>query len=219
MIHDVVFFLQTHILPLGPFGVLIASLIEEIIAPIPSAVVMLGGGFLFVEGAVNISTLWSLMYNVALPAAVGVSFGSLVVYSIARFIGTAILIRWGAIFGVTEKSIEDARAFFQKNNRDTVSVLIARIVPIVPAVVIALGAGIARMPVAPYLTVSFLGTLVRAAILGFVGWQVGEVYLEYAEIIGRWEKVALLAIGVTGLCALIYLYLRNKKEKNSYGNI
>lgn len=211
MIHDLFLFLEQHILPLGPLGVFIASLIEEIIAPIPSALIMLGSGFIFVKGSFSLMTILDVFYYVALPAALGVALGSLVVYGIARYIGVEILIRWGTFFGVTHSMVERAQIYFRESKKDDVAVFVARIIPVVPAVVIALGAGLIKMPVVRYLVISGVGTFIRASILGLIGWKVGAVYVEYAEIIGRWEDYILVGILVIVIAGLVYARYTHKQ--------
>ena len=211
MIHNLLIFLEQYVLPFGPAGVFLASFIEEVVAPIPSAVIMLMSGFLFIKGTLSLALLFDVFYLVALPAALGVSVGSLVVYGLARHVGIQVLVRWGKYIGITEAMIEKAQAYFKDSKKDEWLVFIARIIPVVPAVAIALGAGLIRMNVWRYLAISFVGTVIRAYILGIVGWQVGEVYTTYAEIIGRWEKYALIIIIASVVSGILYIKFKNKK--------
>lgn len=220
MLASILEFLTNTLLPLGPSGVFLASIIEEVIAPIPSALVMLGSGFLFVNGPFSFDALVRLFTHVALPAALGVAIGSLVVYSIARYAGTALLIKYGYIFGVSESDITKAHEYFSQSKRDDVAVFIARVIPVVPAVVIALGAGLIRMPVLRYLSISFAGTIIRAFILGAIGWQTGELYVLYADKIKAWENVMWVVLGVLCVYGLVRLYKRKHNiKKEEHGNI
>lgn len=218
MLASILEFLTNTLLPLGPSGVFLASIIEEVIAPIPSALVMLGSGFLFVRGPVGLDTLMRLVTHVALPAALGVAIGSLVVYSIARYAGTALLIKWGYIFGVSESDITKAHEYFSQSKRDDVAVFVARVIPVVPAVVIALGAGLIQMPVLRYLSISIVGTVIRAFILGAIGWQSGELYVTYADKISVWENVMWALLGILFVYGIVRLYKR-KHNKEQHGDI
>lgn len=218
MITSFITYLQSVLLPMGPFGIFAASFLEEVIAPIPSAIVMLGSGFLFLHGSLSFALIMKLIIYVAIPVACGVTIGSLVVYTIAKYIGVTLLIKWGKIFGVTEDMVGRAEMYFGEHKRDDIAVLVARIIPIVPAVVIALGAGLIRMPLLRYMTISFIGTIVRASILGLLGWQVGSLYTEYASYVSRYENWVLL-ICVCGVgIGLVRLYIKNKK-KQIHGHI
>lgn len=218
MLASILEFLTNTLLPLGPSGVFLASIIEEVIAPIPSALVMLGSGFLFVSGPVGLDTLMRLVTHVALPAALGVAIGSLVVYSIARYAGTALLIKWGYIFGVSESDITKAHEYFSQSKRDDVAVFVARVIPVVPAVVIALGAGLIQMPILRYLSISFVGTVIRAFILGAIGWQSGELYVTYADKLSVWENVMWALLGILFVYGIVRLYKR-KHNKEQHGDI
>jgi len=95
MIEYLVHFLQVYILPWGALGVFVASVIEEVIAPIPSALVMTMSGFLFVAGPISWNVVYSLIFKVAIPAALGVTLGSYVIYFAARFGGKFVIDKWG----------------------------------------------------------------------------------------------------------------------------
>jgi len=212
MIESLIVFLHNTVLPWGPGGVFVAALLEEIIAPIPSALVMLGSGFLFVEGPLSMSTLGVLVTHVAIPIALGVAIGSIVVYAIARYAGIPVLKRWGHVLGISDHDIDKAHTYFSESTSDDWLVFIARVIPVVPAVVIALGAGLIRMPFWRYMVLSVIGTLLRASILGAIGWQVGEVYIEYADIFARWERVVLIGMIVLGAGLGLYMFMRARRR-------
>lgn len=218
MLDSLITFLTDVILPLGPWGVFLASLIEEIIAPIPSAVVMLGGGFLFVRGPFGLDTTMQVITHVALPAALGVAIGSLVIYSIARYASNTILVSWGKLFGISNADINTAHEYFSNSGRDDLAVFIARVIPVVPAVVIAIGAGLIRMPLKRYMSISILGTMIRAFILGVIGWQSGELYITYAHTIQSWEHIMWVIVALFILGVMIRFYTR-KARNRQHGNL
>ena len=67
MIDFFISLIQTHLLPYGGVGVFAASVIEEVIAPIPSAFVGLAAGFLFVSGPLSLNALFQLFLTVVIP--------------------------------------------------------------------------------------------------------------------------------------------------------
>lgn len=68
--------------------------------------------------------------------------------------------------------------------------------------------GIIRYDLKKYIIITFLGRLVRATILGFLGWQFGNVYQEIAGHISFLEEIVVIAIviGIVG-------YILYKKRK------
>lgn len=204
MIEYFVIFLETHILPWGAVGVFVASVLEEVVAPIPSALVMTMSGFLLVSGAVGLETLGALLFKVALPAGLGVALGSLPVYFVVRYGGRFVIERWGKYLGLYWSDIEKMQTRLSGTRKDEVVIATARIIPVVPSVAISALCGIIEMPVLKYLVITFLGMFVRGIILGAVGWQVGNVYAKYAEMIGQIEKYVLLGLILFALAFVVF---------------
>jgi membrane protein DedA with SNARE-associated domain len=84
MFAEIILYLENILFVYGPLGVFIASIIEEVIAPIPSTLVIMGTSFIVLKGAViSIDAFLKLFLNIVLPASLGVTIGSLFVYGIA----------------------------------------------------------------------------------------------------------------------------------------
>lgn len=81
-----------------------------------------------------------------------------------------------------------------------------------PSVVITTFSGVVRVPVGTYLLYTFLGTLVRASILGILGWQLGALYHTYAPQIDHLEKVGLVLI-LIGAGLYYYFVQKNKRTQ------
>lgn len=193
MIESLVLFLQTHILPLGAMGVFLASVVEEVVAPIPSALIMTMSGFLLVSGNLSLSTISSLILKVAIPAALGVTIGSYFVYTIARFGGKPIIERWGKYLGLYWGDIENLRTKMSGSKKDEIIIGTARVLPVFPSVVISAFCGIMEMPPIKYFVISFIGIFFRGIILGSIGWQFGNIYQKYAKTISSIENTILLS--------------------------
>lgn len=214
MIHYFIEILQTHILPLGALGVFLASVTEEVIAPIPSALVMTMSGFLLVSGSVSASSVSALIFKVALPAALGVTLGSYMVYFIARYGGKFVIEKWGKYIGLYVSDIEKLEAKLSGTRKDEFIIGGARILPIVPSVAISAFCGLLEMNVFKYFVISFVGTFIRGLILGAIGWQMGNVYEKYATYIGAIEDKVLYAIVGLVIGFVLYKYFTNKKTQD-----
>jgi membrane protein DedA with SNARE-associated domain len=208
VLEHLVTFLQTHIIPLGGIGIFLATIIEEVVAPIPSAFVLLTGGFLFLSKLTGLNLLSAIVFKIALPAAFGITLGSLFIYWLAFTFGKPFIDRFGKWFGLAWKDIEKAEKWFEKGLRDDVFIFIVRAIPFIPSVAIGSFAGIMRLPLRTYIISSFLGTMVRASILGVLGWQLGNFYYKYTEVISRYEN-ATLSLILLGLFLLV-IYRRKK---------
>lgn len=208
MIESFLGYIETVLLPLGAWGVFFATLLEQIIAPIPSAFVQLGGGFFLIEAESFLGALGPVSLLVSLPSALAVGLGSLVVYYVAYFIGKPFVSRFGKFLGVSWGQVESLQERFEHSRKDDVLLLALRSLPAVPTVAVDIFCGVIRYPVLKYVIITLIGTFIRATAFGLIGWKVGDVYLQYAERISQFEKYVLLAILV-----IVVLFIVKKLKK------
>lgn len=213
MIEYLIVYIQTIISEYGAWGVFLATLLEEIIAPIPSPIIPLAGGFFLLPP--NIS-FWVVALKgalvIALPVSVGISMGSAAVYALGFYGGKPAIEKTKKFTGINWQSIQKAEEKFTRGSKDEITLLILRIVPIVPGVAISGFCGVVRYPFKKFMIITSIGALIRAFILGMVGWQVGELYTHYADIVSKFEKYILL--GVLSFAVLLFAgYYISKKLK------
>jgi membrane protein DedA with SNARE-associated domain len=194
----------------GPLGIFLASLIEEIIAPIPSTLVIMGTSFLILKNnPISFSSVTTLFTNIVFPASLGVTLGSLFVYAIGYFAGKPFLKRWGKYLGFTWDDLEKTEKKFDGNRSNEILLFLVRAVPIIPSVAISVFCGFVRFDIKNYIIITFLGTIVRSFILGLIGWQFGSMYQTAANEISYLEEVSLLVIVI--VFAIYLIYKRKKK--------
>lgn len=210
MIETLVQFLQVNILPWGALGVFVASVLEEVIAPIPSAVIVTMAGFIFVKGPIAWGTFYVLLFKVVIPSAFGVTVGSYAVYFVARFGGRYIIERWGKYLGLFWSDIEKLQTKLSGSRRDEVVIVVARSMPFVPSVAISAFCGLMEMGLVKYFVVSFVGVFFRSLILGILGWQVGNVYEKYAKFFSSIENLFLIS---TVLAVGIFIVLKYRGRR------
>lgn len=202
---------QEIIVQYGALGALLAAFTEEVIVPIPSAIVMMSSGFLFLSGtAVSGASLVRLLLLAALPIATGLTLGSLVTYGLAYRYGREAVDRWGKYFGLKWSDVEGLTNRLERRHAQSPLILFFRLVPVIPSVVINITCGFIRYPLLKYLPVTFLGVLVRAYVLAFLGWQIGGAYHRYSQLLDGFEKLGLVAV-VLGLG--YWLYRRRERAR------
>ena len=190
-----------------------ASIIEEIIAPIPSTLVIMGSSFLILKGyPIAVDSIMRLLIYVVLPASAGVTLGSLFVYAIGYFLGSPFIKRWGKYMGVSWDDIEKAEGRFSSGQSDNLILFTLRAVPVVPSVAISIFCGFIRYRLRDYITFTFMGSLVRGFVLGILGWQFGMLYLEISQQISFLEELVLLVLVIA---LAFYLYWRKTKKESS----
>lgn len=195
----------------GSIGVFIGSFIEEVIAPIPSTLVIITSSFFMLEGqTINPISLINLLLYIALPVALGMTLGSLVIYALCYYLGKPFVTKWGKYFTLNWERIEDANQRLEKQKSTNLAIFLIRAIPVIPSVVISAFCGIIRYDIKKYLTVTFLGGLVRAIILGFIGWQFGNMYTTIAAEISYLEEITIAIIIITLISYIIYRKYKKK---------
>lgn len=212
MISHLIELIRDVILPYGAIGVFFASIIEEVIAPIPSAFVLTASGFFLIPHGPLFESLWAIVITIAIPGALGVTIGSLFVYGIAYTYGKPALLRWGKYLGITWEEVEKFEKRFEKGYIDEIALFTARALPLIPSVVISSFCGLVRMPLKEYVLYSFLGTIIRGLFLGFIGWQVGDVYKKIATYLDAAEKFIFLFLFMAFLLFMGHRVYRRRMQ-------
>lgn len=217
MITNLLSHIQTIVAEYGILGLFIASFTEEVIAPIPSSFVMMSGGFFLFGGLdVDMSTLVGLFISVAIPLAIGSTAGSFILYGITYKYGKPTIDRFGRYFKVSWVDIERIQRYLNRGISDEVVLFLARMLPIVPGVIVNAVAGTLRIPLSTYIPLTFFGVVIRAYAMAFIGWQVGSVYIDYADQISQYEKYGVAGIiGIAigwWLAVRIYKYRKQRRQ-------
>ena len=212
MISSIVAFLEDIIVAYGAPGLFLAAFIEEVIAPIPSTLVMMTGGFFFLSGSpITGDALFLLLTKVALPIGFGLTLGSFVWYGIPYLFGKPVLERMGPWFGLSWGDVEKLEGIMRNTWVDNAILFIARALPVFPAVAINVFCGLVRFPAWQYLLITFPASVLRAFLVGFFGWQIGSVYEEYAVIVDRLQNlVFIFLLLIVGLFVLYRMWKKGK---------
>ena len=167
----------------GDIGVFIAMFLESSIVPIPSEVIIVSAGALGIS-LVSIVTFGSL------GAVCGGSIG----YLIGRYAALPIIFKYGKYVFIKPEYIYKAEAFAKKYGPP--SVLIGRLIPIIPFKVFSIASGIAKLPFIPFIIFTFIGVVPRLFLLSLFGLS-----------LIKYTKPAILAT----IIALV-LYILYKKK-------
>ncbi len=195
----------------GALGVFFAALLEEVIAPIPSSFVAIFAGFFLLPVGENlISVLLLAIFTVALPMSIGVSVGSLIIFTLAYFGGKPVILKWGKWFGIKWVSIEKLEDKLAKGHIDEFVLFGARVFPFVPSVIISTFCGMIRYPVRIFLFITLLGSFIRSLVFALIGWQVRDAYIIFADAISQIE--AFIFIILIGVFILFLFYLWRKSR-------
>lgn len=218
MIETIVSFIEGLLVPYGALGVFAASFIEEVVAPIPSALVLLASGFAFLHGEpFSFSYLSTLLFVIVIPASLGMALGSLFVYGLGFISGKPAITKFGRYFGISWHDIEKAEERFSGTSADEITLFLLRVLPVVPNTAVSAFCGLIRFPVGKYLLISAGGLAVRALVVSLIGAQVGSLYDRYEIYFDRAENYILALLSTVTLVLLFVLYRRTRSKKSNGG--
>jgi membrane protein DedA with SNARE-associated domain len=187
---------------LGAAGVGLLILLENVIPPIPSEVILPLAGFRARTGALNVLAVW--------PAATaGSVLGALLLYGLGAWLGYDRLHRlaghrWFVL--VSQKDLERGDAVFDRHGGKVV--LLARCVPFLRSVV-SIPAGISGMPMGRFVVLTAIGSGVWNAAFLALGWVLGENWEQVERFLGP-VSYAVLALLAVGLAVLVVRRLRSR---------
>lgn len=197
----------------NPLFFFLGGLLEEVIAPIPSAAVMLAGGLSFSGNPHTLVFFVLFCLKVVLPIAVGVTLGSLVFYYIGMVFGHAFVEKYGRFVGVSTRDLDKVHKMLEQGYTDDILLLVARIFPLVPSVAICITAGVLNWPLRSYILLTFIGTFLRTLLLGVLAWNLGQyakVWVEKFETLEAWFTAGLVLL----IAMLLLRRAWRKKSRN-----
>jgi membrane protein DedA with SNARE-associated domain len=184
----------------GLVAVFVLMVFESCGFPFPSEVIMPTSGVLAATGHLPGGLVAAIFAGAAANLV-----GSLIAYALAARFGEPLLLGPGRWIGIRRHHLEMADGWFQRWG--LLAVLVGRVLPVIRTY-ISFPAGLARIDLARFSILTFVGALPWCAALALVGYELGR---NYDRISGPIEKAA---IGVAALVALVVIvwYLRGRSE-------
>ena len=191
--------IMTIITELGDLGVFVGMMLESSIVPIPSEVIIMGAA------AIGIPVVSIMIFG-----SLGATVGSIVGYLLGRYAAMPVILKYGRFILIKPHHIEKAENFAKKYGG--YSVLIGRILPIIPFKVFSIAAGITRIPFPVFITCTLIGVVPRIFLLSVFGM-----------VIVKYTTPSLLIVaGIIAIFAAVKIAhkfyengLKDKAEKKS----
>ncbi len=196
----------------GQLSVFIGVMIEQVIVPIPSPMIIMGAGAILIPPDLPLlNGLLQILWIIVLPGTMASTLGSFIGYGISYYGGKALVIRFQRFLGVDWKEIEGLEKRFQ-GKREAWSLFLLRAIPVFPLSLVSIFAGLFRIPIRPFTFYTFLGSIFRCFFLGFMGWWAGATYERVAGHLDSLETIiSVLMLFVMG-GILLYLYYKFRKR-------
>jgi membrane protein DedA with SNARE-associated domain len=186
--------------------VFIGSFVEEIIAPIPSPLIMVT-----TAGLVRSLELgWWTVAWLMLVGAIGKTIAAYIVYVIADRAEDVLLIKYGKYLGLSHASVEKVGRLINRGVWDDVVLFLLRALPIMPSIILSAAGGVLKIDLKTYIVTTFLGTIVRNWIYFAV------IYFGLGQLESIWNMTQdsftlIVAIGLV-LAVGLWFALRLKKR-------
>jgi membrane protein DedA with SNARE-associated domain len=184
--------------PLAGYGAVAAvMLLENLIPPIPSELVMPFAGYLVEQGRLQ------LLPTVA-AGLLGTVLGALFWYGIGRLIPEERLALWvegeGRWLGIRADNLARSRAWFLRHG--SALVFWGRLVPAVRTLV-SVPAGIERMPPLPFLIWTTAGSLIWTLLLTLAGRGLGQGYAQVQGWLAPWAEGMAVVLELALLAGVV----------------
>ena len=178
----------------GSFGYLGVALVMIVAAP---ELVMPFAGLLVARGELSFA-------GVLAAGVLGAMAGQGLIYGLSRRVGEGrvkrFFGRYGRLLLVSEGDVERTLTLFDRH--ENLLVLFGRAVPTVRSL-ISVPAGVKRMPLARFLTLTALGTALWNAVLLYLGTTAGRNWEQLADVLAGYETVIVVLLGLAAALLLV----------------
>lgn len=188
---------------LGYGGVFFLMVLESMVFPIPSELIMPFAGFLIAKGEMNFPL-------VIIFSTLGSLVGSLISYYIGKYGGNKVILKFGKYMFLDETDLMKTEKWFSEKGEKTV--FISRFIPVVRHL-ISIPAGIGKMDIKKFCFYTIIGAAGWNTFLAYMGFLLGknwELVKHYSEFISIPTAIILVVVGGY----FIYRHIKNKMKKN-----
>jgi membrane protein DedA with SNARE-associated domain len=173
--------------------------------PIPDETLMVFAGFLVAHGKLELLPTY-------IAAFVGACFGITISYTIGRTAGTFLIKRYGHWVRITEAKMQRVHDWFGRFGRW--ALLIGYFIPGIRHLT-GYAAGISVLEYRKFALFSYSGAFIWSALFLSLGYFLGHKWTNISAILQQqWYNLILALIAIVVL-AIIYLWLRAKKRKQT----
>ena len=196
----------------GQLAVFIGVMIEQIIVPIPSPLIIMGAGAILIPPGLSVpSAFLQILWIIVLPGSIASTLGSYIGYMISFYGGKALVLRFQRFLDVDWDQIERLEKRFQ-GKKEALSIFLSRAIPVFPISLVSIFAGLLRIPIKPFTIYTFLGSIFRCFFLAFVGWWIGATYEKAATRLDSVETIVSIVMSIGMFMAFGYLYYKFRRK-------
>ncbi len=172
--------------------------LESTFFPFPSEVAMIPAGYLASKGDMSI-------YLAILTGTLGSLAGAIFNYTLAKRYGRDAVLKFGRYFSFDEVKLKKMEEFF--NRHGSFSTFTSRLIPAVRQF-ISLPAGLARMPLTPFIIYTTAGALLWVTVLAMLGFMIGD---NQEAIESYLREITIATMVLIGVGTFIYIKIKDRK--------
>jgi membrane protein DedA with SNARE-associated domain len=184
---------------IGYFGILLLMIMESMIIPVPSELVLTFAGFLISSGEMK-------FIIVVISATIGSLIGSLLSYYIGIYGGNRFVKRYGKYFLLDEESLVKTERWFSR--RGELTIFLGRFIPVVRHI-ISIPAGMGKMNLKKFMLYTFLGAGMWNAFITYVGFVLGNNW----KTIKQYSDYVSFGVLVILIVLILYFIWRHVKKR------
>lgn len=195
------------IVPLELFA-FFGALAEEVVAPIPSMLVMTTAGFFAqIEGRTTFFVVWLVVLG-----NLGKLIGSFIYYTLGDKVEDVVVGRFGRYLGLNHADVERIGQKFNGSPwRDGALLFFLRVIPFVPTILVSIAAGVVRIRTRVFLVASYAGNFCKDLFYAFAGYYGVRALRAFFMDIERIRfGVGVLLFGLI-LAGLAFLYIHRHR--------
>jgi len=194
----------------GGLAVFLGVIVESIIVPIPSPLIIMGAGAILIPIGLPASTVFlNIITKIVLPGAVASTIGAFLAYAIGYWGGKTAIDKFGKFLGFAWNDVLDMEK--RIIGRASLMIFLLRALPIVPLSLISAVAGVLRIDAKVFTLWTFLGSLPRCLLLAYLGYFSKNTYESLAGQFNQLEGYVSGVIVVAVFAVIFYLRARMKK--------
>ncbi|MFD8404397.1 DedA family protein [Streptomyces anulatus] len=186
----------------GP-GAGAAIALENVFPPLPSEVILPLTGFAASQGVLSIASalFWTTLGSVV---------GAVVLYGIGAVFGRERMHTWWAKLPLVKASdLVRTEEWFARHG--TKAILLGRMVPVFRSL-ISVPAGVERMPLPVFVTLTTAGSLVWNTVLVMAGYWLGDQWDVVGAYVGVVSKI-VLALAAVALVGYVAIRIRGRNRE------
>lgn len=194
----------------GYWGIILLMAMESSIFPVPSELVIPPAAILVAKGQLG---YWGVVFS----GTFGSWLGSAITYSVSRWLGRPMVMKWGKYFFMPPAKVEKAEIFLQRYEKG--GIFFSRLLPVIRHL-ISIPAGLVRMNFWIFSVITILGSFLWCLILTWYGHRVGSnnpnILDSPEELVNTVKHESFgLIVAIAALTGLYFLMLHLTKKRSA----